>query len=178
VNIDDFKNLAAGIQSIVTSLALVVGGVWAALRFRRAREGMPLIEPALDVLFVRRQCNRRIIDVVATLENKGKARLEIEKFTFQLRYSLLDDKIAGGTILVPDMPEFEKDLSFPEHLELKQSWLEDDNTIILEPGIRALHSISTSVPEEATMVLVSIEFAYKGKESETDIKLVAVPAER
>jgi hypothetical protein len=76
------------------------------------------------------------------------------------------------------MPEFEKDLSFPEHLELKQSWLEDDNTIILEPGIRALHSISTSVPEEATMVLVSIEFAYKGKESETDIKLVAVPAER
>jgi hypothetical protein len=125
-----------------------------------------------------RQNGRWILELVAILNNKGKVQLQIRKFTFELRYSLPEDAVDGGTILIPDVFQSQKELNFPSHLELKQEWMEKDETIILEPGIQCRHSISTSIPETATTVFATIEFEYPDGDSEMDVKFAAVPVHK
>ena len=179
VNHEPFKNLTESIQAIVTSLAIVVGGIWAYFRFRRTREGRPLIQTDLDIRFVYNQNGRWFVDLVAFLENKGKARLEIQKFDFEFRYSLPGDTATANTVLVPDMFDLEDGLKFPMHLEVKGPWLTPDDSIFLEPGVRIRHSLLTSLPEDATTALFAIQFDYpkngKDIETEADARLVAVP---
>jgi hypothetical protein len=57
MNHEPFKNVAESIQSIITSVALIVGGIWAAWRFVLNREGKALIEPELDIVFVHTRLN-------------------------------------------------------------------------------------------------------------------------
>jgi hypothetical protein len=175
VNHEPFKNVAEGIQSIVTSVALIAGGIWAFWRFVLTREGQPLIEPDLDIVFVHKQNGRWIIEIVAILENKGKARLDIKEFVFELRYALPKDHVEGNQVLVPDIFDLKTELNFPPHSELKDAWLKDDETIFLEPGVRQRHSVSASLPAEATIALAAIEFWYPNKESEMAVKITAVP---
>jgi hypothetical protein len=175
LNHEPFKNVAEGIQSIITSAALIIGGVWAAWRFVLTREGKALIEPELDIVFVHQQNGRWIVELVAVLNNKGKARLQIRNFAFELRYSLPKDDVETGTILIPDVFHSQKELKFPAHLELKGSWMDDDETIILEPGVRYRHSISTSVPNEATVLFATIQFDYPDGDSEMEVKIIAPP---
>jgi hypothetical protein len=126
----------------------------------------------LDIVFVHKQNGRWFVDLVAFLENKGKARLEIEKFAFELRYSLPGDIANTNTVLVPDMFDLKDGLNFPIHVELKQPWLSDDDSIFLDPGVRIRRSLVTSLPEEATTALFAIQFEYpRGKrESENGRK--------
>jgi len=90
VNSEDFKNYAAAVQSIVTILVLVLGGLWAYFRFR---EGKPKIDLTLDVVFIRRQGTQWIITVEAFLESKSKVRHKFKDFTFEIRYTLPSDKL-------------------------------------------------------------------------------------
>jgi hypothetical protein len=175
VNHEPFKNVAEGIQAIVTSAALIAGGIWALWRFVLTREGLPRIEPDLDLVFVHKQNKRWIVEIVAMLENKGKARLSIKEFVFELRYGLPTDEIESGRILVEDMFDVKAELNFPAHSEVKDAWLKNDETIFLDPGVRQRHSLVASLPEEATIALAAIEFWYPNKESELAVKLAAVP---
>jgi hypothetical protein len=175
VNHEPFKNVAEGISSIVTATALISGGIWACWRFVITREGKPLIQPELDIVFVHKQNDRWIVELVAFLENKGKARLEIKKFSFDLRYALPADDIQTNTILVPDVFQSQKDLKYPTHSEVMGQWLEDDETIILEPGIRYRHSQTASLPDQASTALFAIEFQYPDGETEMEAKFTAVP---
>ena len=54
-NAEEFKNYAAAVQSIVTTLALFVGGIWVLRQFSRFRKGKPKINLTLEVGFIRRQ---------------------------------------------------------------------------------------------------------------------------
>jgi CheY-like chemotaxis protein len=142
-------------------------------------EGLPLIQTDLDIIFVHRQNERWFVDLVAFLENKGKARLAIEKFDFELRYSLADDTADANTVLVPDMFDLEDGLKFPMHLEMKGPWISKPLPIILDPGLRIRHSLLASLREDATTALFAIQFDYpkngKDRETQADARLVAVP---
>jgi hypothetical protein len=138
---------------------------------------MPLIQIEADIVFVHKQNGRWFVELVAFLENKGKARLEITKADFELRYSLAEDTADAEAVLVPDMFDIKDGLKFPPHLELKEPWLTGGDSILLDPGVRARHSLVASLPDAATTALFAIEFEYpKGdRESESDARLKAVP---
>jgi hypothetical protein len=172
---EPFKNVTAGIQAIVTSLAVIAGGIWAFWRFVRTREGHPVIQPELDIRFVHRKNGRWLVELVLILDNKGKARLKIEEFIFELRYGLPTDDVERGCVLVEDMFSLRTELNFPAHSEVKREWLKNDETIFLEPGVRQRHSLVLSLPEEATIALAAIEFWYPNGESELEVKFVTVP---
>jgi hypothetical protein len=175
VNHEPFKNVAEGIQAIVTSVALIGGGIWALWRFVLTREGQPLIQPELDIVFLHKQNGRWIVELVAVLENKGKARLTIKEFVYELRYGLSTDDVVSEGVLVEDMFELKTELNFPPYSEVKGAWLKDKQEIVIDPGVRQLHSFITSLPGEATTALAAIEFWYPNKESELEVKFVVVP---
>jgi AbiU2 len=97
-NAEEFKNYAAAFQSIVTILALVVGGFWTWQRFFKFRKGKPKIDLTLDVVFIRRQGSQWIITVEALLENKSKVRHKFEDFTFEICYTLSSDQLKNENI--------------------------------------------------------------------------------
>jgi hypothetical protein len=61
-NFEWFKNLAEAFQAIVTPLVLIGGAIWALFRFRLFREGKPLIQIDLDIVFIHKQNGRWIVD--------------------------------------------------------------------------------------------------------------------
>jgi hypothetical protein len=72
ISSEEFKNYAAGLQSIATILALLLGGIWTYRRFIQFRESKPKIDLNLEVTFIRNQDSQWIITVAALLENKSK----------------------------------------------------------------------------------------------------------
>jgi hypothetical protein len=73
VHYESFKNFTASIQSIITSVALVGGGVWAYWRFVLNRESAHKVDVDVDVTFVLKQGDNWIIEGVASVKNPGNS---------------------------------------------------------------------------------------------------------
>src|SRR5260370_33812327 len=93
---DDWKNIAAAVQSVTTSIALIVGGTWAYTKFRYRREKDPRAELEVDVNFVGPQDGRMLVEVSVYVENKGNVRHPIRNFTISIRYLLSSDPVVDG----------------------------------------------------------------------------------
>lgn len=72
VHHEAFKNVAEGIQSIITSVALVIGGIWACWKFVLTRGATPKVDLDVDVSFVHKQGAKWIIEGVAMVKNPGR----------------------------------------------------------------------------------------------------------
>ena len=94
MNYEPFKNVAEGIQSIITSVALIVGGIWALWRFVLNRESAHKVDLDADVTFVRKQGDNWVIEGVALVKNPGNVRLDFQEFTYELHYALSSDDFA------------------------------------------------------------------------------------
>jgi hypothetical protein len=126
VHHEPFKNVAEGIQSIVTSVALVGGGLWAFWRFVINANKVDL---DIGVNFVRKQGNNWMIECVALVKNPGNVRLDFKEFTYELHYALSSDDFSKQT--TEEGTAKESNLDFRSlHFLYKRSWLkdgEDDN---------------------------------------------------
>jgi hypothetical protein len=71
-----FKDLAAGVQSVVTVIALIVGGIWAYYKFFRSRTFVPRLEGSIDAKVAER-VNGLLLDVNIQLKNVSLTRLDI-----------------------------------------------------------------------------------------------------
>ena len=146
----DWKDITAALQSVVTSIALVVGGLWAYQKFRYRREREPRAEFDLDVTFVGSQDGRVLIEVSAFVENKGSVRHPVSNFSITIRYLLDSDPIVDGAKKIKDQ------VIVPhgggKHLLWEKTYI--------DPGLKYRNSYITSVPGEATFVLVLGSFFY------------------
>lgn len=166
-----FKNLMAGLQSIVTAMALIIGGIWAIWRFRRQREAHPHVEFTADIIFVDEWRDWWIVELISHLENKGKVQHRIENFEFDL-FGLYDEdpiqpsKQFGGQVYFPN-------------LIARGSWLpERCDYFFIEPGVKAKYSFVARVPKRARTIILHSWFEYgDGKRSHTAERTVACPRE-
>jgi hypothetical protein len=124
VHYESFKNLAAAIQSIITSVALVGGGGWAYWRFILNRESAHKVDLDIGVTFVRKQGNNWMIECVALVKNPGNVRLDFKEFTYELHYALSSDDFSKQTTEEGTAKESNLDVR-SLHFLLKQSWLKD-----------------------------------------------------
>jgi hypothetical protein len=130
INSEDFKNYWAGWQSIATIAAWFIGGFWTWRRFFQFREGTPKIALNLEVNFIRKQSNKWIVTVEASLENRSKVRYRFKNFTFEIRYTLPSDELENKIIKAEPgrKGKVEKDITlsanFPNSAATG-SWLDD-----------------------------------------------------
>jgi hypothetical protein len=124
VHYESFKNLTAGIQSIVTSVALIGGGIWAFFRFVVKRESAHKVDLDIDVTFVRKQRNNWMIECVALVKNPGNVRLDFKEFTYELHYALSSDDFSKQTTEEGTAKESNLDVR-SLHFLLKRSWLKE-----------------------------------------------------
>ena len=162
----DFKELAAGISSCATALAVLLGSGWVFVRFVLTREAHPKIEFNVDVNFVHLQGDFWIVEAVAHIHNKGLVRHNITKFTFSIRYLTGADPVAPDQGFLVCLP----------HSAAKGSWLPGGwGDSFVEPGIHTRYSAPARIPKEATTILIHGKFHYENDEWHTADKLLAVP---
>lgn len=163
----EFKDLAAGISSCTTALAVVGGGLWALWRFVLTRGAHPKIEFEVDVNFVRLQGDFWIVEAIANIHNKGLVRHRSPEFTFSIRYLTASDPVKPDDRFLVCLP----------HRAAKGSWLPDkrDKTFV-EPGVHTRYSAPARIPKDATTVLIHGKFHYENREWHTADKLLAVPS--
>ncbi len=175
MNHEPFKNVAEGIQSIITSLALIGGGSWALWRFVLTRESATKVDLDVDLSFIRKQGANWIVEGVALVKNPGSVRLDFNAFTYELHYALSSDNFgseAGEEGIVKETT-LRADTF---RSKFKHSWLEDGEYMFLEPGERSRYSFLASLPVDTTMVLVLCEFYDTKEHVESVRRSYAVPA--
>ena len=78
--VEDFNNVASAIASMATTISLAVGGFWIYRRYIREEEKYPHIESSAEIEFVGKQGDFWIVELIGTLENKGKVQHKISRF--------------------------------------------------------------------------------------------------
>src|SRR5262249_49419626 len=100
------KDFAAAFQSFATVVGAVVAAYWAYYRFGLGQERYPHIETAADIQFIGMHKNFWIVELVAYVENKGRAQHKMAELNFELssinkKDSLEDAEQFGGQVLFP-----------------------------------------------------------------------------
>ena len=150
----DFSNIASGLESVATILALLIGGYWTFTRFIKQRENYAFIEFAVDIEFIGQQGDFWIVELVAILENKGKVQHSFRKLSFDLALMNATDSVRpsdkyGGQTLFP-------------HENRPTAWI-PDGLYFIEPGVKAKYSYLTQIPAQATFVMLHGQFTYENQ---------------
>ena len=149
----------------MTMLALIIGGLWAYIKFVYRREQEPRAEFDVDLNFVGIQNNHWLIEASAYVENKGSVRHPVRNFKMDIHYLLKDEQPIEG----------DKDINFQVKFSHSIKRTLSEETYI-DPQLRYRNSYITVVPTEAAFVLVFSKFEYK-KEKFTAQRLFKVPSE-
>jgi len=170
--IEAVKNYAQAVQSVATVIAIIFGGIWAYFRFIRQREHSLKVEFTIDAEFIGFQDKKWLVEIIANVENKGAVLHKISDFYFLLRYVKTADELDDG----------EENINFQTNIEhfrkkgyfIPQNW----EYSFIEPGIKNEYKYVTTLPIEATFVLIHGKFKYQSDEHEfhTAIKLKKVPS--
>ncbi len=96
MSLDEWVKLLTVVQSLVTIVAIVVGGIWAYTKFIYRREKEPRAEFSVDLDFIGTQGNSWLVEVSAYVENKGLVRHPVRNFKLRLRYLCDDDQVIDG----------------------------------------------------------------------------------
>lgn len=166
------RNYAQAIQAVATAIAIIFGGVWAYFRFVRQREHSLRVEFTIDAEFIGVQDNQWLLEINANVENKGAVLHKISDFQFALRYIKSDDKLENGDENI----NFQTKIEHPQHKGylIPQKW----EFSFLEPSVKNQYKYISTIPTEATFVLIYGKFKYQNDEHEfhTATKLLKVPS--
>jgi len=170
MTIENWKNVAAALQSIATIASFIIGGIWVYLRFIRQQEKYPNIEFLADIEFLGFQNDWWLVEIIASIENKGKAQHKMNEFRFDLNALYPDDPIEvskkwGGQV------------NFPRLIAEGSFLPEKFSFFFLDPGTKAKYSYIARIPKQARFVILHCWFKYDDDRgySHTSEKTVAVP---
>jgi hypothetical protein len=140
------------------------------LRFIRQQEKYPNIEFFADIDFIGAQGEWWIVEIIATIDNKGKAQHKMSEFRFDLNSLYPEDQIElsqkwGGQV------------NFPRVIAEGSFLPEKFSFFFLDPGTKAKYSFITRIPKQASFAILHCSFRYADKRNleHTAEKTVTVP---
>lgn len=159
MTLDELKTLVETIQAAITTIAIVIGGVWALRRYVFQREGFPRIESFVDANFIGVHQNEWVIEILGFLKNEGSVPHRIKRLDFSVRALLESDPLQDGQ-------EIRGQLVFPHSIK-KGSWIpsDTDTPMVIMPGVSFRYSYQYHVPVSATFLLIQGRLYYGGHEA-------------
>lgn len=149
----EFKDWADILTSTLTSLSIIIGGGWVFYRFILQEERYPNINFTTEINVIGKQDKFWIIELIALVENKGKAQHKMKEFGFDLKALFKNDKIETNEKWGNQI-DFPHKLSFGSYLPKNQSFF------FIDPGTTAKYSYITKVPEDASFLILHSNFKY------------------
>jgi hypothetical protein len=146
-------DLSEMIKSWITPLAAIVAGAWVLWRLILAKEMFPNIEFTADINVVGRQEGFHVVELIAFIENKGKAQHRMNSFEFDLSALYLGELVAceerwGGQV------------NFPHEISRGSFLPKQRKFFFVDPGTKAKYSYIARVPVEATFLVLHCNFRY------------------
>lgn len=170
LSIEEMKNIAAAIQSIATVASFIVGGIWVYSKYIRQQERYPNIEFSADVQFIGNQGGDWLVEVIASIENKGKTQHKMEEFSFDLNALEKDTEILTSE-------KWGNQVDFPLQITRGSFLPASRRFFFIDPGIKAKYSYLAKVPANASFVILHAWFNYGDNRnfSHSAERTVAVP---
>jgi hypothetical protein len=167
---EDWKNLTASIQSLVTALSLILAGLWACYRFGLFRERFSHIEFSADIELIGMKDGWWIAEVMAIIENKGRSLHEFKSIDFDLN-ALCDQES------VELSPRWNNQVHFQKNIAKESFRPSSTGHFFIDPGITAKYSHLTRVPTNARFLNVHCRFEYVDRRNcnHTAEKTIQVP---
>ena len=171
MNINTLKTVTDILSAAITTLAIVVGGLWALRRYVFEKEGFPRIEFFVDADFVGIHQDEWVVEILGLLKNQGNVPHRIKGLSFSVRAILDSDPIQDGE-------EIRGQLIFPHKIK-NESWRPTDtkSPMVLMPGISLRYSYQYHVPISADFLLIqgSLNYDEHGALEHRADKVVRVP---
>jgi hypothetical protein len=166
----DWPHLFELLGKIVSVLAAVAGGWWAIEKWRKRDEHFPRVYFEVGANFVGTKDGRVVVELVATLENKGIVPLRIRQFTFKLLGLKNEDKLDRGGA------DIRGQLRFPHLLEEGHFVPPHWSFSFVYPGVKTEYNFVTSIPEDVSFVRLQGDFTYlRSGASHHAAKVLKVP---
>ncbi|MCB9450933.1 MAG: hypothetical protein H6672_05805 [Anaerolineaceae bacterium] len=168
MSLDQFETITQIVQALVTSLAIVVGGLWALRKYVFQREGSPRIDFSVDVNFVGVHKDCWVIEILGMLKNHGGVPHKITDLSFNLRYFDTTDSLVEG----PD--DINQQLLIP-NISKRGVWTpaRSKEPMIILPGVTLRYSYLHWIPPTAKFLLLHglLKYHESGLEHRADAVL-------
>ena len=131
---NDPKNIAEFIQSVLTSAAILVSGLWAYFHYFKGRTYRPRLEPTIACRLIPRDRGVHLL-LTARLRNVGLSRVDIQQRGTAVELYATEDGPAGGD---PRTVEWDLLATFPvfeDHRWIEPAETIDDVRLVGVPGV-------------------------------------------
>lgn len=166
----DWAQLFQLLGQTVAAVGAIVGAWWALEKWRRRDEHFPRVYFEVSVNFVGSKNEHLLVELVATLENKGVVPLKIKNFRFKLRgLRMTDPLVRGGE-------DIRGQVLFPHLLEEGVFVPLDWEYSFVYPGVKTEYNFIASIPKDVAYVRMQADFDYlRAGESHHAAKVLRVP---
>ena len=149
------KDISEIIENLATALAIIIGGGWTLWRFGLFRERFAKMEFNLDCRFIGKSGNDYLIEIIATMENKGSVRQTIKKFTFDL---LLFNET---NVIDETIKKINYQVNFPNKKISRRPWVPNPwEETFIDAGTIQVYRYLTSIPADTEFISVYSKFIY------------------
>ncbi|OVE79270.1 hypothetical protein BVY01_02945 [bacterium I07] len=146
----DWSELFEFIGKAATAGAAVIGAWWAFEKWRRRDEHFPRIYFEVSVNFLGSKDEFILVELIATLENKGVVPLKISNFSFKLLGLKETDAWVRGDKGIRGQ------LKFPHLLE-EGTFMPLDRVY---PGVKTEYNYVAAIPLDVSYVRIQGDFEY------------------
>ena len=153
MTIEEWDKLSSTLQAIITSLSIVIAGIWAYRRFVIQQEKYPNLIFRADINVIGKQGDDWLVELIALIDNKGKAQHKMKNFKFGLNAIFQDAALTTSD-------EWGGQVDF-NHKIAKGSFLPATRTFFfIDPGTTAKYSYITKVTKDAAFLILHCTFDY------------------
>lgn len=150
----DWSQLFELLGKAVTAGAAVVGAWWALEKWHRRDEHFPRVYFEVSINFLGGNDEYVLVELIATLENKGVVPLKIRNFSFKLLgLRAADSWLRGGE-------EIRGQLRFPHILEKGAFVPADWAYTFVYPGVKTEYNYVAAIPSDVSYVRIQGDFEY------------------
>lgn len=150
---ENFNNFASGLESLATIVSMIIAGFWIHRLYLSQTDNFAHVEAAADIKFIGEQDGKWIVQLVTTLQNKGKVPQTIRDFSFVLDGLLHSDKVAPSE-------QYGGQAFFPHTLQSGSFLPAHYQSFFIAPGVTATYTFVASVPTEVSFLMLHSRFSY------------------
>lgn len=151
------------LQSIITITAILIAGIWTLYRFGLSREQYPKLQFDLNLNQLGTSRDKQVVELVATITNKGIARQYIKGFRFNVLtfddntpFDLTDAKIEKRL-------KFNKLNKGTEDSKGELSWIDSHYPVFVDGGISREFRYVTALDKNVRFVMIYSKFDHEEK---------------
>jgi len=150
----DWSQLFEFLGKAVTAGAAIVGAWWALEKWRKRDEHFPRVFFEVSANFLGSKDEHVLVELIATLENKGVVPLKIRNFSFKLLGLRASDPWVRGS------KEMRGQLRFPHLLEEGVFVPSDWAHTFVYPGVKTEYNYVTAIHSDVLYVRIQGDFEY------------------